>query len=74
LSEARFEVREQVAAPADVPLSWTERADRVDKLIGSAHSQDQAYREAQEQSRRIGVLLDSGQVSTQLLHAVAHRS
>jgi hypothetical protein len=73
LEQAGFEVREQVAAPSEIPRSWTERADRVDELVRSAHGQDEAYLEAQEQSRRIGVLLDSGQVFTQLVHAVGRR-
>jgi SAM-dependent methyltransferase len=73
LEQAGFDVREQVAEPDEVPLSWSDRADRVDELVRSAHGQDDAYLEAQEQSRRIGVLLESGQVATQLVHAVARR-
>lgn len=73
LDQAGFDVREQISEPDETPLSWTERADRVDDLIRSAHGQDRVYLEAQEQSRRIGVLLESGQVSTQLVHAVGRR-
>ncbi|GAA3541527.1 class I SAM-dependent methyltransferase [Kribbella ginsengisoli] len=73
LDEAGFDVREQTAEPDETPLSWTERADRVEELVRSAHGQDRVYREAQEQSRRIGVLLESGQVATRLVHAVGRR-
>ncbi|MEV8371550.1 methyltransferase domain-containing protein [Kribbella sp. NPDC056861] len=73
LDKAEFDVREQVAAPVEVPLSWSERADRVDEVIGAAHGRDDGYLEAEEQSRRVGVLLSTGQVSTQLIHAVARR-
>jgi SAM-dependent methyltransferase len=71
LDKAEFDVREQVAAPAEVPLSWTGRADRVDEVIRATHGREDGYRQAEEQSRRVGVLLSSGQVSTQLVHAVA---
>ncbi len=71
LEEAHFDLVEQVGAPDEVPHSWTSRADAVDDCIREAHGDDRRYLEAQQQSERMGELLSSGQVSTQLLHAVA---
>jgi SAM-dependent methyltransferase len=69
LEKAQFEVVEQIAAPEDVPSSWTERADRVDQVIREVHGDDPRFEEAEEQSRRMSELFRTGQVSTQLVHA-----
>ena len=71
LEQAQFDLVEQVDTPDEVPHSWTGRADAVDDFIREAHGDDKRYLEAQQQSDRLGELLSSGQVSTQLLHAVA---
>jgi SAM-dependent methyltransferase len=71
LARAGFELAEQIPAPDDVPSSWTSRADAVDDFIRQAHADDKRFDESEEQSRRMGELLRSGQVATQLIHAVA---
>jgi SAM-dependent methyltransferase len=71
LEKAGFDVREQVPAQEKVPESWTSRADAVGNFIRAAHQDDERYLESEEQSRRMRELLRSGQVSTQLIHAVA---
>ena len=68
VAKAGFELVEQIAAPRDVPDSWTSRADAVEDYLREAHGDDKRYLEAQQQSERMGQLLSSGQVSTQLLH------
>ncbi|QNE22718.1 class I SAM-dependent methyltransferase [Kribbella qitaiheensis] len=69
LSQSGFTIEEQVADPRDTPSSWTRRTDRVDALIRRQHHDDKAYLQAEEQEDRLGVLLSSGQLSSQLLHA-----
>lgn len=71
LAKARFDLVEQIDEPDRVPDSWTSRADAVDEFIREAHGEDKRYLEAQQQSQCMGKLLSSGQVSTQLIHAVA---
>jgi SAM-dependent methyltransferase len=44
----------------DSPPAWSERADAVDAEVGRRHGEDPRWREAQEQSRRVGRLLSSG--------------
>jgi SAM-dependent methyltransferase len=71
LEEAGFDVVEQVDAAdfAAPPLSWTERADRVERAIEQAHATDPRFAVAQDQQQRIGHLLATAQVTGKLLHA-----
>ena len=70
LEQSGFAIEEQIEDPGDTPASWTRRTDRVDRSIRAEHQHDRAYTEAMEQRRRLGKLLTTAQVSTQLLHAV----
>ena len=61
LSAAGFTV--EAAAEADLgdsPAEWQERADAVDAEIARRHGDDPAFRQAEEQSRRVGRLLSDG--------------
>jgi SAM-dependent methyltransferase len=73
LAEAGFDVVEQaeLADFADAPLSWTERADRVEQAVEQAHAGDPRLAVARDQERRIGRLLADGRVTGRLVHAVA---
>ncbi len=44
----------------DSPPEWSERADAVDAEVARRHGDDPRWREAQEQSRRVGRLLSDG--------------
>ncbi|MGY1707105.1 class I SAM-dependent methyltransferase [Geodermatophilus sp. SYSU D00697] len=44
----------------DSPPEWSERADAVDAEVARRHGEDPQWREAQEQSRRVGRLLSQG--------------
>ncbi|MGY1689342.1 class I SAM-dependent methyltransferase [Geodermatophilus sp. SYSU D01105] len=44
----------------DSPPEWSERADAVDAEVARRHGEDPRWREAQEQSRRVGRLLSEG--------------
>jgi SAM-dependent methyltransferase len=70
LEQSGFAVDEQIDDPRDTPESWTRRADRVDELVRQEHQGDKGYAEAIEQQDRLGELLSTGQVSSQLLHAI----
>jgi SAM-dependent methyltransferase len=67
LDEAGFAIEEQVDDPGDTPASWTRRTERVDALVRERHRREKAYRQEQEQQERLGRLLSTGQVSSQLL-------
>lgn len=61
LVRARFRLED--AADADLsasPPAWTERADAVEAEIARRHGQDPAFQQAQEQSGRVGRLLQRG--------------
>jgi SAM-dependent methyltransferase len=61
LATAGFRLEE--TADADLtasPPSWTERADAVEAEIARRHGHDPAFQQAQEQSGRVGRLLDRG--------------
>ncbi|MGZ4507682.1 MAG: class I SAM-dependent methyltransferase [Blastococcus sp.] len=45
---------------ADSPPGWTERADAVDAEVARRHGDDPAFRQAREQSLRVGRLLAEG--------------
>jgi SAM-dependent methyltransferase len=70
LDKSGFAVEEQVDDPGDTPAAWTKRTTRVDDLIREWHETDEAYVQGAEQQDRLGHLLSTGQVSSQLLHAV----
>jgi SAM-dependent methyltransferase len=44
----------------DSPADWTERADAVDAEVARRHGDDNAFRQARENSRRVGRLLSDG--------------
>ena len=61
LAAAGFEVLEATEADlADSPEAWTRAADAVDAEVERRHGQDPAFRQAQENSRRVGRLLSDG--------------
>jgi SAM-dependent methyltransferase len=70
LVQSGFAIEEQLDDPHDTPASWTRRTDRVDDLVRAEHQHDKGYVTAMEQRHRLGKLLSTAQVSTQLLHAV----
>ncbi|MGC4938212.1 class I SAM-dependent methyltransferase [Kribbella sp. DT2] len=70
LDHAGFELVEQIDDPGNTPATWTRRTDEVDRLIREEHADDKAYQESEEQGRRMNHLLSTGQVSTQLVHAL----
>jgi SAM-dependent methyltransferase len=73
LAAAGFEVVEQadLADFAQAPLSWTERADRVEQAVERAHGDDPRFALARDQERRMGRLLSEGRVIGRLVHAIA---
>jgi SAM-dependent methyltransferase len=61
LGDAGFAVAEAGEADlGDSPEEWTRRADAVDAEIERRHGGDPAFRQAQEQSGRVGRLLSDG--------------
>lgn len=70
LDKSGFAVEEQVDDPGDTPASWTKRSARVDELIRERHEGEEAYSQEADQQHRLGQLLSTAQVSSQLLHAV----
>jgi SAM-dependent methyltransferase len=73
LAGAGFEVVEQADLDgfAGAPLSWSERADRVEQAVETAHGTDPRFVVAQDQQQRMARLLSGGQVTGRLVHAVA---
>jgi SAM-dependent methyltransferase len=55
----------------DSPAEWTRRADAVEAEVERRHGADPAFRQAQEQSRRVGRLLSDGALKPWLGVAVA---
>jgi SAM-dependent methyltransferase len=71
IERAGFVLRELIDAPdAEPPADWQARADCVDEVLGKRHGDDPRWQEAEEQSRKLGHLLTTGQVTRQLVHAV----
>lgn len=73
LDAAGFDVVEQVGTgefPA-APLSWTTRADRVERAVQDAHGDDPRFHRAGGQEELMGRLLRDGDVRGVLVHAVA---
>jgi SAM-dependent methyltransferase len=61
LGDAGFSVQESADADlSDSPDDWNERADAVDAEVERRHGNDPAFRQAQENARRVGRLLSDG--------------
>nr|WP_238351206.1 class I SAM-dependent methyltransferase [Kribbella shirazensis] len=71
LDRSGFDLVEQIERPAAVPLSWTRRAAAVAAHISARHHTHPAYTLANSQGTRLTSLFAQGQLSIQLLHAVA---
>lgn len=56
---------------ADSPPDWTERADAVEAEIARRHGEDPAFRQAEENSHRVGRLLSDGDLRAWLGVATA---
>jgi SAM-dependent methyltransferase len=72
LDDAGFGVDEAAEADlGDSSAEWTRRADAVEAEIERRHGSDPAFRQAQEQSGRVGRLLSDGALRPWLGIAVA---
>jgi SAM-dependent methyltransferase len=72
LAAAGFELVETAEADlADSPPEWTRAADAVDAEVARRHGEDPAFRQAQENSGRVGRLLSDGALRPWLAVAVA---
>jgi SAM-dependent methyltransferase len=72
LDDAGFELVEATEADlGDSPEEWTDRADAVAAEVDRRHGSDPAFRQAQEQSRRVGRLLSENALRPWLAVAVA---
>ena len=73
LTGAGFQLRQSVPAASlrDAPASWREHADRVEDRLTARHAGDPRWEAAEEQSARIGRLIDGGHLHPTLLHAAA---
>jgi SAM-dependent methyltransferase len=73
LGAAHFHVLQSVPAASlqDAPVSWRAHADRVEDVLAREHAGDPRWEEAQQQSARIGRLIENGGLRPTLLHAVA---
>ncbi len=61
LADAGFVLEEAAEADlGDSPEEWSRRADAVEAEIERRHGEDPAYRQAQEQSGRVGRLISDG--------------
>ena len=61
LTDAGFTLATSADADlGDSPAEWTERADAVEAEIARRHGADAAFRQAEENSRRVGRLLSDG--------------
>ena len=73
LADAGFAVEEAADADlGDSPAEWTERADAVDAEVARRHGEDPAFRQAEENAKRVGRLLSHGALRPWLAVAVAH--
>ena len=70
---AGFQVVQTTPAgsPADAPVSWRARADRVENALVRRHVGDPRWETAQEQTARMARLISGGHLRPTLLHAVA---
>jgi SAM-dependent methyltransferase len=72
LADAGFGLVESADADlADSPAEWTRRADAVEAEVARRHGTDPAFRQAQEQSGRVGRLLSEGALRPWLAVVVA---
>jgi SAM-dependent methyltransferase len=72
LDDAGFDLLAAAEAELDdSPQEWTARADAVEAEVERRHGGDPAFRQAQEQSRRVGRLLSQGALRPWLAVAVA---
>jgi SAM-dependent methyltransferase len=72
LAAAGFELVDSAEADlSDSPAEWTERADAVDAEVARRHGDDRAFRQADENSGRVGRLLSDGALRPWLAVAVA---
>ena len=73
LRTAGFRVLQTTPAgsPADAPVSWRARADRVEDALARRHAGDPRWEIAQEQTARMARLISGGHLRPTLLHAVA---
>jgi SAM-dependent methyltransferase len=63
LRDAGFALEDATDADlGDSPQEWTERADAVDAEVERRHGEDRAFRQAQENARRVGRLLSAGEL------------
>ncbi|MFV2216893.1 class I SAM-dependent methyltransferase [Actinomadura sp. LOL_016] len=70
LAGAGFDLTEQIARPDGTPLSWSRRAEQVAAVVATRHRHDRAFALADRQRASFTRLFATGQVSTQLVHAV----
>jgi SAM-dependent methyltransferase len=72
LADAGFRVEESAEADlGDSSDEWTRRADAVEAEVARRHGEEPAFRQAEEQSRRVGRLLADGGLRAWLGTAVA---
>lgn len=72
LAAAGFEVVASAQADlSDSPEAWTRAADAVDAEVARRHGDDAAFRQAQENSGRVGALLSDGSLRPWLAVATA---
>jgi SAM-dependent methyltransferase len=63
LGDAGFALQETSEADlGDSPPEWSERADAVDAEVERRHGSDPAFRQAQENAKRVGRLLSAGEL------------
>jgi SAM-dependent methyltransferase len=63
LTAAGFELQERTDADlGDSPPEWADRADAVDAEVARRHGEDPAFQQAQENAKRVGRLLSSGEL------------
>jgi len=75
LEDAGFALRETSEADlGDSPAEWSERADAVDAEVERRHGDDPAFRQAQENAKRVGRLLSAGELRAWLAVATAASS
>jgi SAM-dependent methyltransferase len=71
LRDNGFTVFDEIA-PDDLPaapVSWRERAERVDEVLARRHGDDPRFAEAEEQSGRLAAMMADGVVRGHLLRA-----
>lgn len=70
LDATGFDLLEQSRLPDTAPLSWSRRVEQVAEVIATRHRDDRARVLADRQAERFTHLFATGQISTQLIHAV----